>query len=158
MSTESEQSLLSDEDDDNGFVGYLQLEQTKDKRIYELEKQNSELEKQNSELKKFKAFQTALAISFVICVSSCGIILWSYVTKLADCTNGINHIQNRLESEFKHDTRIILRALWADEELKANTTDLKPLSLPVTGVIAHHTSVGENRCFTIGKLQMNHKL
>ena len=134
----------------NGLVRNIQLKQTKDKGNYELEKQNSKLEK------KLKFFQVALAISFVIFV--CGLIFWSYVTKPTDCTNGINRIQKMLESERKPDNRIILRPLWANEELKANATDLKPLSLPVTGVIAHHTSVGENRCFTIGELQMNHKL
>ena len=142
---------MSTESENNGLISNIQLEQTKDKRIYELETQNSELKK------KLKTFEAALAISFVIITSCCGIVLCSFVTKPTDCTNGINRIQNLLESELKRDNRIILRPLWADEELKANATDLKPLALPVTGVIAHHTSVGENRCFTIGKLQ-NHKL
>jgi len=77
------------------------------------------------------------------------------MTKPADCTIGINNIQSRLnllESELKLDNRIIPRVLWADDELKPNTTDLKPLSLPVIGVIAHHTGDIEHRCFTIGEL------
>lgn len=141
----------SNGDEHNGLISNIQLEQNKDKQIYDLEKQNSELKK------RLNTFQATLAISFVIFISCCGIFVWSYVTKPTDCTNGINRIQNLLESELKRDNRIILRPLWANEELKANATDLKPLSLPVTGVIAHHTSVGENRCFTIGKLQ-NYKL
>ena len=50
----------------------------------------------------------------------------------------------------KRDYRIISRDEWADENLKANISDYEPLPLPLSGVIAHHTSVAENRCFTIG--------
>merc|ERR1711953_825121 len=42
---------------------------------------------------------------------------------------------------------IILREQWADKELKANTSDLEPLPLPIPrGVIAHHTL--DSRCFS----------
>ena len=53
------------------------------------------------------------------------------------------------------DFRIIPREEWADKELKANTSDLKPLLLPVPrGVIAHHTSVANNSCFSYGGFQI----
>ena len=85
-----------------------------------------------------------------------GFILWPYFNIPAEFTSGIHRIQSQLEileSKWKSDIRIISRDQWADKNLEVNTTDLKPLSLPVSGVIAHHTSVDENQCFTIGELQ-----
>ena len=130
-------------DDKNPLVAACQAEQTTEKKIHELEKKVDEL--------KMKI----LPLSVFICVLSYFVfLLCFYMTKPADCTIGINSIQSRLnllESELRLDD-IIPRVLWADDELKPNTTDLKPLSLPVIGVIAHHTGDIENRCFTIGKL------
>ena len=85
-----------------------------------------------------------------------GFILLSYFNKPAEFTSGIHSIQSHLEileSKWKNDKRIISRDQWADKNLEVNTTDLKPLSLPVIGVIAHHTSVDEDKCFTIGERQ-----
>ena len=145
----------------NTLVAICRTEQTKDKTIHELEKTIFEL---NVELKTLCVDMNTirlkiLPLSVFICVLSyIGFLLCFYFTKPADCTIGINSIQSRLnllESELKLDNNIIPRVLWADDELKPNTTDLKPLSLPVIGVIAHHTGVIENRCFTIGELH-NH--
>ena len=53
------------------------------------------------------------------------------------------------------DFRIIPREEWADKHLKANTSDLEPLPLPIPrGVIALHTSVANNRCFSYGGFQI----
>ena len=159
------ESTVGSSGDDNNcpspLVAACQVEQTKEKKIHELEKT---IVKQNVELKTLCVDMNTiklkiLPLSVFICVLSyVGLILWFYFTKPADCTTGINSIQSRLnllESELKLDKNIIPRVLWADDELKPNTTDLKPLSLPVIGVIAHHTGVIENRCFTIGELQNN---
>ena len=143
----SRQSSGDNNNCSNAFVATCQAEQTKEKKIHELEKKMNVLT------------MKILPLSVFICVLSYfGLFLWLYFTKPADCTIGINSIQSRLnllESELKLDNNIIPRVLWADDELKPNTTDLKPLSLPVIGVIAHHTGVIENRCFTIGELH-NH--
>ena len=134
---------------ENAFVATVQAEQTKEKKINELEKKVVKLQEK----------MNILPLSVFICVLSYfGLFLWLYFTKPADCTIVINSIQSRfnlLESELKLDNNIIPRVLWADDELKPNTTDLKPLSLPVIGVIAHHTGNIENRCFTIGEFH-NH--
>ena len=135
-------------DDKNPLVAACQAEQTTEKKIHELEKKVDEW--------AFNLKMKFLPLSVFICVLSYFVfLLCFYMTKPADCTIGINSIQSRLnllEFELKLDNHIIPRVLWADDELKPNTTDLKPLSLPVIGVVAHHTGVIENRCFTIGKL------
>ena len=133
----------------NALVTHVRREQDNQKSIYHLVSKNSEL----------KTKLKILSIIVLICtVLYFCLILWFHLTRPADCTVGIKSIQshlNLLDSELKLDNRIIPRPLWADNELKANTTDLKPLSLPVAGVIAHHTSRPEDQCFTMGELQ-NH--
>ena len=74
------------------------------------------------------------------------------LSKLNELKNNSFSIYNFLQLNNKQDYRIISRDQWADENLKPNTSDYEQLPLPLSGVIAHHTSVSENRCFTVGKL------
>ena len=145
------ESTGENDNSSNALVTIVRHEQKKEISIHHLSRKN----------RRLKTKLNILSLIVLICVPSYfGLILWFHLTRPADCTIGINSIQshlNLLDSELKLDNRIIPRPLWADNELKANTTDLKPLSLPVAGVIAHHTSRPEDQCFTMGELQ-NHNL
>ena len=125
-------------------------------RDVELESQASKskleiIEKYTAEIKRYKfvsyavsclttiAFFTFLALFVVESKSSIE----------SNCENGSPDIN--LPLPHFEDPRIISRQQWANRELKRNISDLIQLELPVEkGLVAHHTSVAENRCFTYG--------
>ena len=96
-------------------------------------------EKEIDELKWYKRIA-------YISIACCLILLIVFAVWTNYCKSGPQNIC---------DFRIIPREEWADKELKANTSDLEPLPLPVPGgVIALHTGVPDNSCFSYGEFQI----
>ena len=104
-------------------------------------------EKNNAQLNCLKISTNISTVGFLtVSLLFLGEILYKAQIDSTDCNNQFHHIPN--------DSRIIKRDEWADKKLKANISDLVPLSLPVSGVIAHHTSVADNRCFSYGEFRI----
>ena len=102
-------------------------------------------EKNNTQLNWFKISTNVLISCFLtLLFMFVGEIFYRNEIDSNNCITEFHRIPN--------DSRIIKREEWADKTLKANISDLEPLKLPVPrGVIAHHTSVADNRCFSYGE-------
>ena len=102
-------------------------------------------EKNNAQLNCYKVSTNILTGGFLtVLLLFLGEILSKNQIDFKDCNTECHRIPN--------DSRIIKRDEWADKRLTANISDLEPLLLPVSrGVIAHHTSVADNRCFSYGE-------
>jgi len=117
-------------------------------------------EKENFDLKRYKRISyISTAGCLILFIAFAGSTIYNglnaspdidlRVPEFPESTDGNSGPQNI--SDF----RIIPREEWADKRLKANISDLEPLSLPVSrGVIAHHTSVPDNRCFSYGEFRI----
>ena len=86
------------------------------------------------------------------------VIFVSLFFGMEKCDKEMQPLDSQIKPSISRELNIIPREQWASKDLKRNITDpdFVQLRLPVEkGVIAHHTSVPENRCFTYGEFE-NH--
>ena len=117
-------------------------------------------EKENFDLKRYKRISyISTAGCLILFIAFAGSTIYNGLNASPDIDLGVPEFPESTDGNSGpqniSDFRIIPREEWADKRLKANISDLEPLSLPVSrGVIAHHTSVPDNRCFSYSEFRI----
>ena len=125
-------------------------------KINSVEAKLKAAEKENLELRRYKRISyISTACCLILFIAFAGSAIYNGLNASPDIDFGAPEFPQSLDEKSGplniSDFRIIPREEWADKELKANTSDLEPLPLPVPrGVIAHHTSIANNSCFSYG--------
>ena len=140
----------------------LKLENTELKsKLNSVETKLKAAEKEIFVLKRYKRISyISTACCSILFIAFAGSAIYNGLDASPDIDLGAPEFPQSLDGKSRplniSDFRIIPREEWADKELKANISDLEPLPLPVPrGVIALHTSVSDNSCFSYGRFQIH---